>query len=81
MDELQDYDDKICKLGEGLGLDWYPINYEIIDFHEMMGAMAYTGMPTHYRHWSYGKSFDRIQTEYYFLYLIYTDIGIFHISV
>ena len=31
MEELQDYDDKICKLGEELGLDWYPINYEICD--------------------------------------------------
>ena len=25
MEELQDWDDKICKLGEELGLDWYPI--------------------------------------------------------
>jgi len=64
MSELQEYDERICEFGKELGLDWYPINYEIIDFHEMIGAMAYTGMPTHYRHWSYGKSFDRIQTEY-----------------
>ena len=64
MEELQEWDDKICKLGEELGLDWYPINYEICDYKEMMGHMAYTGMPTHYRHWSFGKSFDRIQTEY-----------------
>lgn len=64
MEELQEWDDKICKLGEELGLDWYPIEYEICDYKEMMGHMAYTGLPTHYRHWSYGKSFDRIQTEY-----------------
>ena len=64
MEELQDWDDKICKLGEELGLDWYPISYEICDYKEMIGHMAYTGLPTHYRHWSYGKSFDRIQTEY-----------------
>jgi len=64
MKELQDWDDKICELGSTLGLDWYPIDYEICDYKEMIGHMAYTGMPTHYRHWSYGKSFDRIQTEY-----------------
>ena len=64
MDELQEWDKKICELGKGLGLDWYPIEYEICDYKEMMGHMAYTGLPTHYRHWSYGKSFDRIQTEY-----------------
>lgn len=64
MEELQDWDKKICTLGEALGLDWYPIEYEICDYKEMIGHMAYTGLPTHYRHWSYGKSFDRIQTEY-----------------
>jgi|TARA_E500000318_G_scaffold20525_1_gene21082 stage V sporulation protein R len=64
MEELQDWDKKICTLGEGLGLNWYPIEYEICDYKEMIGHMAYTGLPTHYRHWSFGKSFDRIQTEY-----------------
>jgi len=64
MDELQDWDRKICVLGKALDLDWYPIDYEICDYKEMIGHMAYTGLPTHYRHWSYGKSFDRIQTEY-----------------
>lgn len=64
MEELQEWDDKICSIGQALGLDWYPIEYEICDYKEMIGHMAYTGLPTHYRHWSYGKSFDRIQTEY-----------------
>ena len=64
MEELQDWDKKICTIGEALGLDWYPIEYEICDYKEMIGHMAYTGLPTHYRHWSFGKSFDRIQTEY-----------------
>lgn len=64
MDELQRWDEKICVLGAELGLDWYPIDYEICDYKAMIGAMAYTGLPTHYRHWSFGKSFDRIQTEY-----------------
>ena len=64
MKELQDWDQKICTIGKSLGLDWYPIENEICDYKEMMGHMAYTGLPTHYRHWSFGKSFDRIQTEY-----------------
>jgi len=62
--ELQEWDTKISEIGKALGLDWYPIEYEICDYKEMMGHMAYTGLPTHYRHWSFGKSFDRIQTEY-----------------
>jgi len=64
MEELLGWDKEICSLGKSLNLDWYPIEYEICDYKEMMGHMAYTGLPTHYRHWSYGKSFDRIQTEY-----------------
>lgn len=64
MKELQEWDEKICTIGKALGLDWYPIEYEICDYKEMIGHMAYTGLPTHYRHWSYGKSFDRISTEY-----------------
>ena len=64
IEELQKWDKKICTIGESLGLDWYPIEYEICDYKEMIGHMAYTGLPSHYRHWSFGKSFDRIQTEY-----------------
>jgi stage V sporulation protein R len=64
MEELHAWDKKICTLGASMGLDWYPIEYEICDYKEMIGHMAYTGLPTHYRHWSFGKSFDRIQTEY-----------------
>jgi len=62
--ELEKWDKEICKVGRDLGMEWYPIEYEVIDYHEMIGAMAYVGMPTHYRHWSYGKSFERTQTMY-----------------
>ena len=62
--DLQKWDDKICRVGEDFGLDWFPIDYEIIDYQEMLGAMAYTGLPTHYRHWSYGKEYERTHTLY-----------------
>lgn len=63
--ELQGWDDKICKIAkEKYDLDWFPIEYEILNYHEMIGAMAYVGLPTHYRHWSFGKSFERTITRY-----------------
>ena len=62
--DLLYWDDKISHIAEDLGLDWYPIDYEIIDYQEMLGAMAYTGLPTHYRHWSYGKEYERTHTLY-----------------
>ena len=62
--DLLQWDEKITRVAEDLGLDWYPIDYEIIDYQEMLGAMAYTGLPTHYRHWSYGKEYERTHTLY-----------------
>jgi len=62
--DLQHWDEKILRVAEDLGLAWYPIDYEIIDYQEMLGAMAYTGLPTHYRHWSYGKEYERTHTLY-----------------
>jgi stage V sporulation protein R len=62
--DLEKYDDEICQIGIELGLDWFPIIYEICDYYEMIGHMSYHGMPSHYRHWSYGKSFERTHQMY-----------------
>ena len=62
--DLMRWDAKIIRVAEDLGLDWHPIDYEIIDYQEMLGAMAYVGLPTHYRHWSYGKEYERTHTLY-----------------
>ena len=55
--DLSEWDDKICEIARGYGLDWFDINYEICDYYEMIGHMSYHGMPSHYHHWSYGKTF------------------------
>jgi stage V sporulation protein R len=62
--DLMHWDEKILRVATDLGLDWHPIDYEIIDYQEMLGAMAYVGLPTHYRHWSYGKEYERTHTLY-----------------
>ena len=64
VDDLKAWDDKICDIAKTYGLDWYPLSYEICDYYEMIGHMAYHGMPSHYNHWSYGKSFER--THFYY---------------
>ena len=64
FEELQEWDEKIVKIAKSHGLDWYDIAYETIDYHEMIGAMAYHGMPSHFPHWSYGKSFERTHNMY-----------------
>ncbi len=64
LGDLEEWDNKICELAEGHGLDWFPIIYETCDYFEMIGNMAYHGMPTHYNHWSYGKQFERTHQMY-----------------
>lgn len=48
------------------GLDYYPPEIEICSWQDMIGYMAYTGVPAHYPHWSFGKAFDKIQTLYHY---------------
>ncbi len=61
---LAEFDEKICELAKEHGLDWFDITYEVCDYYSMIGNMAYHGMPTHYGHWSYGKSFERTHQMY-----------------
>lgn len=61
---LKEWDDKICAIAEDAGLDWYPISYEVCDYYQMIGHMSYHGLPSHYSHWSYGKSFERTHQMY-----------------
>ena len=56
--DLEEWDDKIIELAKKHKLDWFPISYA------MIGNIAYQGMPLHYRHWSYGKSFERTHQMY-----------------
>lgn len=64
LEDLKVWDDKIIELVERYGLSCYPQEFEICDHFEMLGYMAYSGMPARYPHWSYGKSYEREKTMY-----------------
>ncbi len=64
FDDLAVWDERICEIAKNAGLDWYEIAYESCDYFEMIGNMAYHGMPSHFPHWSYGKSFERTHNMY-----------------
>ena len=64
LEEIEKWDDTLCKMAAGHGLDWFELAYETCDYYEMIGSMAYHGMPSHYAHWSYGKSFERQHLMY-----------------
>ena len=61
---LEEWDERIIELAKSHGLDWHPIVYETCDYYEMIGHMSYHGLPSHYCHWSYGKTFERTHQLY-----------------
>jgi stage V sporulation protein R len=62
--ELESWNEKIEACATEMGLRFYPQEYEICSYEEMLGYEAYIGMPSHYPHWSFGKAFDRLHTYY-----------------
>ncbi len=64
ISELVEWDKRVRDKAAAFGLDWYPQEFEICDHTGMLGYMAYSGMPSHYPHWSYGKSYEKLKTLY-----------------
>jgi stage V sporulation protein R len=64
VSDLEGWDARIRERVEASGLDCYPQEFELCDHTQMLAYMAYSGMPSHYPHWSYGKSFEKLKTLY-----------------
>lgn len=64
ISDLQKWNEKIEKIAQEAGLNYYPQEYEIIGYREMLGYEAYVGMPSRYPHWSFGKSYEKNRTLY-----------------
>lgn len=60
--ELKLWNSKIEKLALEKGLVFYEQEFELVSYEDMTSYEAYTGMPSHYPHWSFGKAYDRIRT-------------------
>lgn len=55
--------EKIEILSGELGLDFYPIHFEICPSHVIHSIGAY-GIPTRFNHWSFGKNFYKMNLEH-----------------
>lgn len=62
--DLEVWNEKIEAKAKKANLNFYPQEFEIIGFKEMLGYEAYVGMPSKYPHWSYGKAYDKNKTLY-----------------
>jgi len=61
--QLEEAITHITEVAEQFGLDFYPMRYEICPADIIYTFGAY-GMPTRFSHWSFGKAFNRMKTQY-----------------
>lgn len=62
--DLEYWDEKIREKAAEFGLRWYPQEFEICDHLQMLSSITYNGIPSHYPHWSFGKSYEKTKTLY-----------------
>ncbi|OYV77199.1 MAG: stage V sporulation protein R [Chromatiales bacterium 21-64-14] len=62
--DLEYWDARIREKVEEFGLSCFGQEFEVCDHEQMLGYMAYHGMPAHYPHWSFGKSYEKLKTLY-----------------
>ena len=62
INDLEKWNDKIEIIAKESDLNYYPQEFEIVNFNEMIAYEAYSGMPSRYPHWSFGKSFEKTKT-------------------
>lgn len=64
LKDLEQWNSKIEDIARKAGLDYYPQEFETVNYNEMIGYEAYLGMPSRYPHWSFGKSYEKTKTLY-----------------
>ncbi len=64
IEELQSWDQRILEKVLEFGLDPFPQHFELCDHFQMIGFIAYSGMPSRYPHWSFGKAYEKQKTLY-----------------
>lgn len=66
IETLEKWSEKIEDIAKAAGLSFYPQEFEIVNYNQMLGYEAYLGMPSRYPHWSFGKAFEKNKTLYRF---------------
>jgi stage V sporulation protein R len=64
LKDLEYWDARIREQAHALGLDCFPQEFELCNHTDMLAYMSYSGIPSHYPHWSYGKAFEKLKTLY-----------------
>lgn len=63
INELGVFAQEIAVVARKLGLDFYPVHFEVCPAEALYSFGAY-GMPVRFTHWSFGKAFFRLKMQY-----------------
>lgn len=61
---LRDWQKRIEEYGQEYGLDFFPVNFEILSYKEMNEVAAYGGFPTRYPHWRFGMEYEQLSKSH-----------------
>lgn len=64
LKDLEQWNEKIEAKVKGEGLNYYEQEFEIVSYNDMLSYETYTGMPSRYPHWSFGKAYEKQKTLY-----------------
>ncbi len=62
--ELAEWRDKIEEFAKQMGLDFYQVIFEELDWNEMNMVAAYGGFPNRYPHWRFGMEYEQLSKSY-----------------
>ncbi len=61
---LRDEQERIEKVAASLGLDFFPVVFEMLTYDQMNEVAAYGGFPNRYPHWRFGMEYERLSKSY-----------------
>src|SRR5271154_6344853 len=61
---LRNEQQRIEKIAADAGLDFFPIVFEILTYHQMNERAAYGGFPNRYPHRAFGMEYERLAKSY-----------------
>jgi stage V sporulation protein R len=56
--------DRIEETAKSLGLDFFPIVYEMLSYDQMNEIAAFGGFPQRYPHWRFGMEYEQLSKSY-----------------
>jgi stage V sporulation protein R len=63
-EDLRGWKKKIENYAHEYGLDFFELNFEVIDYRQLNEVASYGGFPVRYPHWTHGMSFDQLSKGY-----------------